>query len=223
MKQTESWLSRHITLHNHASAQDEKENFISHLIGAIASILFLVVVLIGRDRFIGTSTWIGMIIYGITLTLLYTSSSLYHYTGTSDLKRLFRVLDHTNIYFLIAGTYTPIMLFIGSPVAMQIAAIVWSIALIGIAFTLLFWGKLKVLHILFYLGMGWLIVLFWSDIIPYIPPGLLTWILAAGITYTVGVVFYAARRIPHNHMIWHLFCVLASALFCIGFLLHFTH
>ncbi len=222
MKQNESWLSRHITLHNHASVQDEKENFVSHLIGAIASILFLLAVLVRRDIFVSPSTWIGMIVYGITLTLLYCSSSLYHITPKGDLKRIFRVLDHTNIYFLIAGTYTPILLYIGSSVAVRITVIVWTIAAVGIVFTLLFWGKFRLLHILFYLGMGWFIVFFWDDIVPYIPGGLLRWIIGAGITYTTGVIFYANKRLNHNHMIWHIFCVIASALFCIGFLIHLT-
>ncbi|MFA7018948.1 MAG: hemolysin III family protein, partial [Sphaerochaetaceae bacterium] len=182
--------------------------------------LFTGIVLFRKNSYIHTRTWVGMLIYAGTLLLLYTSSTLYHHVPKSDAKRIFRLLDHANIYLLIAGTYSPILLFIGNPGSIRVLYIVWSVALVGILFSLIFWGKLKILHVLFYLAMGWMMVLFWSDIVPYIPSGLLFWILAAGLTYTIGVIFYAKKDVPHNHMIWHLLCIVASALFCIGFLIH---
>lgn len=222
MKSKETWLSRHITLHDQADAAAERENSWSHGFGVLASIVFFILVSTGKEDFLHSRTWIGMLVYAATLLLLYVSSTLYHSVPKGDAKRLFRVFDHANIYLLIAGTYTPIFTYIGTDVALRLIYFVWSIAILGIVFSLLFWGRLKALHLMFYLGMGWMIVFFWNDIVPFIPQGLLWWILAAGLSYTVGVVFYAVKQIPHNHMVWHLFCVVASAIFCIGFLIHLT-
>ena len=222
MQTKQSWLSRHITLHNQATRQDEWENFITHFIGFIAATVFLFIVLIQRNRYDGESTWIGMIIYWLSLVLLYLSSSIYHIAPKGDLKRLMRICDHANIYLLIAGTYTPILLYIGTSITVRIVIFMWLVALFGILFSILFWGRLPVVHVALYLIMGWMIIFFWQHIVPFIPRGLLVWVIAAGVTYTSGVVFYANKRLPHNHMIWHLFCIGASALFCIGFFLHLT-
>lgn len=222
MNTKQSWLSRHITLHDDADVASERENALTHAVGTAAALVFLIWVCVEKDTFAHIRTWRGMLVYGVTLVLLYLSSTLYHHVPKGDLKRLFRVFDHANIYLLIAGTYTPILASIGSPSATRLSVFTWGVALCGIIFSVLFWGKLKALHILFYLGMGWMIVFFWNDIVPFIPSGLLGWILAAGLTYTIGVFFYAMKRIPHNHMIWHIFCVVASSLFCIGFFLHLT-
>jgi hemolysin III len=222
MKHGQSWLERHITLQSATNVESERENSISHLVGTIASLVFLAIVVGTKQEYAHRSTWIGMIVYAVTLLLLYLSSTLYHRAPIGDAKRVLRLLDHANIYLLIAGTYTPILAFIATPTSFLLLYVVWAVALIGILFSLLFWGKLKALHLIFYLGMGWMIVFFWNDIVPHLPAGLTGWILAAGVTYSVGVAFYVAKRMPHGHMVWHLFCVGASSLFCLGFLLHLT-
>lgn len=213
----ETWLSRHITLHDYDDPQAEKENAYTHGFGAILAIIALGLIL---ERFSGYSTpelgW-GMILFCATMILLYGSSTFYHLLPKGDAKRIFRVFDHSNIYFLIAGTYTPLLLYINSPKARLVLFTVWAVAFFGIVTTILFWGKFKVFHVLLYVAMGWLIVFFWGDIIPYLPQGLLPYVLAGGITYTVGVAFYASKRLPHYHAIWHLFCIGGSAPFFIGF------
>ena len=218
----ETWLQRHISLHMHDDPISEGENAITHGVGAVLSVIFIIAVLVLKESFQSTKTAFGMAIYGLTLLFLYSSSTCYHILPRNDLKRIFRLLDHANIYILIAGTYTPIMLFIDSPRSISILVIVWLVALSGILFSLIFWGKLKPLHVLLYLAMGWMIVLFWNDIVPHLPTGLLGWVIAAGVTYSAGVVFYASKRIPHHHAIWHIFCIFASALFCVGFLQYLT-
>ncbi|PKL29658.1 MAG: DNA-binding protein [Spirochaetae bacterium HGW-Spirochaetae-2] len=220
MEHTQTWVSRHITLHDYADPKAERENAFSHLLGAIASVLFLAITITKKDAFGSSSTFMGMVIYAASLLLLYGSSTLYHHLPKGDLKRIFRFLDHANIYLLIAGTYTPILMSMQNASAYRLLAIVWSVAITGILFSLICWGKLKVLHVLFYLAMGWMIVFFWKDIVPFIPSGLLIYIIAAGLTYTVGVAFYAAKGMPHSHMIWHVFCIVASTIFCVGFLVH---
>lgn len=220
METTRSWLERHITLHDHADKRDEQENAASHLLGVFGALVFTITVILRRQGLANRTTFIGMFIYAATLLLLYSSSTLYHHLPRSDAKRFFRLLDHANIYLLIAGTYTPILFHVGSRTSFWIAALVWAIALGGILFSVAFWGRLKALHVVLYLAMGWMIVFFWDAVIPFIPSSLTWYIIGAGLTYTIGVVFYAMRKLAHSHMIWHLFCIAASTIFCVGFLIH---
>ncbi len=219
MQRLNAWLEAHITLHSYDDPKAEKENAITHAIGAILSLIALISILFKLPQLPSRSLQVGSIIWGFTMLLLYSSSALYHFLPPGNGKRLCRILDHSNIYFLIAGTYTPIMMYVATPIAYRITILVWLVAIIGIILTLIFWGKAKVLHVLLYLAMGWLIVFFWKDIVPFIPSDLLKYIIAAGLTYSVGVIFYASKRIPHYHAIWHLFCIGGSALFYVGYML----
>lgn len=212
------WLEHHITLHSYDEPRAEHENAVTHIFGTVLAIIALVVILIKLNQIPSTSMQVGMVIWGLTMILLYGASALYHALQPSNAKRICRILDHSNIYFLIAGTYTPLMLYIDSTASHRILILVWAIALAGIAFTLVFWGRLKALHVGLYLAMGWLIVFFYKDIIPFLPSGLLGWVIAAGLTYSLGVIFYANKRIPHYHAIWHLFCIGGSALFFFGYM-----
>lgn len=215
--ETKTWLEKHITLHTYDDENAERENAITHFIGAGLAVLASIMILFKLPSLHSTSLKIGMVIYGCSMILLYGASGLYHHLQPSDGKRFCRILDHSNIYFLIAGTYTPILLYIGSPQTIMITWIIWAIAIVGIVFTLVFWGRLKPMHVVFYLAMGWMLVFFWNDIVPFLPHGLMPWVLAGGITYTLGVIFYAIKQIPHYHAIWHIFCVGGSAFFFIGF------
>jgi hemolysin III len=216
-KNRQSWLERHITLHNHDDAKAEKANYLTHLAGAILALVALVIILVRNGSLQNHTLQVGMVVYGFSMLLLYSASALYHKLPPCDGKRFCRILDHTNIYFLIAGTYTPILCYVDSPKTIWILKVIWCIVAGGIAFTLLFWGKLRPLHVVIYLVLGWFIVFYWNDIIPYLPSGLTAYILGAGITYTIGVIFYACKKIPHYHAIWHLFCILASMIFFLGF------
>lgn len=219
MQRFNTWLEDHITLHSYDDPKAEKENAITHVVGAILALIALISILFKLPSLASTSFQVGLVIWGLTMLLLYSSSALYHSLPHGNGKRLCRVLDHSNIYFLIAGTYTPLMMYIGTPVAYRITLLVWLVAVFGIVLTLIFWGKAKVLHVLLYLAMGWLIVFFWKDIVPYLPSDLIKWIIAAGLTYSIGVIFYASKRLPHYHAIWHLFCIGGSALFYVGYML----
>lgn len=211
------WLESHITLHNFDNAQDERWNSITHVIGAVLSLAALVAILFKFPQIPSTSLRVGLVIWALTMILLYSASALYHALPHSNAKRVCRILDHSNIYFLIAGTYTPMMLYVGTPTAHLIVALVWIFALVGIIFTLIFWGRYGAVHIGLYILMGWLVVFFAPQIFPLLPGGLLKWVIAAGVTYTAGVIFYANKKIPHYHAIWHLFCIGGSALFFIGY------
>jgi len=216
-KKEPNWLERHITLHNYDDAQAEQANYLTHAVGAVMAFFALIVILCRNKYLSNQHLKVGMVVYGCSMLLLYTASAFYHKLPKCDAKRVCRILDHTNIYVLIAGTYTPILTYVDTPLAMNILKLVWLMVLIGMTFTLVFWGKLKALHVVLYLLMGWLIVFFWKDIIPFLPAGLITYILAAGIVYSLGVIFYANKKIPHYHAIWHLFCIGGSMLFYLGF------
>lgn len=220
-KNTPSWLSRHISLPTYDDPISEKENSISHLIASLLSYAFLIFVIVKRGAFPTPLTYVGMVIFSLSQSILFTSSTIYHFLESGDAKRLFRILDHSTIYFLIVGTYTPIMLYINTPQTQIILIALYLILVIGIVTNILFWGKFKILHVLMYLFMGWAIVLVWDQVVPNLPGNMLYIIIVAGLLYTVGVIFYALKNMPHAHLIWHIFCLLASGTFSIGFIIYF--
>ncbi|NMA22785.1 MAG: DNA-binding protein [Spirochaetales bacterium] len=211
------WLENHITLHNHDDRRDEWLNSATHVVGTALSVAALIAVVLKFPQIPSRSLRAGLVIWAATMILLYGASALYHALPHSNAKRLCRVLDHSNIYFLIAGTYTPLMLYIDTRVSLLVLALIWVIAVLGVIFTLIFWGRFGALHVGLYILMGWMIVFFARHIFPHLPAGLLGWVIAAGVTYTAGVIFYANKKIPHYHAIWHLFCIGGSALFFLGY------
>lgn len=213
-----SWLERNISLPVLVHPEAERENWISHAIPAVASVIGFIYILTQLKTLSSKALQVGMVIYALTNILLYTASTFYHYLPKNNKKRICRILDHSNIYFLIAGTYTPILTYVGTPKAMLLVKVIWLIAFIGIAFTLVFWGKLKPMHVALYLIMGWMIVFFWNDVMVHCPKELIGYLLSGGIFYTVGVIFYGFKKIPHGHLIWHLFTIAGSLAFYIGFL-----
>lgn len=217
----QSWLESHITLPVLLHPEAEKENWISHAIPAAFSIIGLFYILINLSNIPSNNVKVGMIIFALSNVLLYCASALYHYLPKNNAKRFCRILDHSNIYFLIAGSYTPILLYVGTPKAILLFKIIWLIALSGIIFTLVFWGKLKPLHVILYIAMGWIIVFFWKDIIANTPKLIKTSLLIGGILYTLGTIFYANKKIPHGHLIWHLFTIGGSLAFYIGLVVTF--
>ena len=218
---TKSWLEAHINLPTYKDSISEKENSISHLIASILSYGFLIFVLVEKRHFPTLPTYIGMIVFAISQSILFTSSTLYHSARIGNAKRLFRILDHSTIYFLIVGTYTPILLYINTTETNYILIFLYVFLIIGIVTNILNWGKYKILHVVIYLLMGWSIVFVWNQVIPNLPGNLLYFIIVAGILYTIGVIFYALKKITHAHLIWHLFCLLASATFSTGFVIYF--
>jgi hemolysin III len=154
----------------------------------------------------------GTIIFAGAMVLLYLSSTIYHAVPEGRIKQFFHLLDHAAIYILIAGTYTPFALGAMRGVwGWTLFGVVWGLAILGVSFKVLGGLKHQRLSILTYLGMGWLalfaIRLFWLHIQL---PGLL-WIFSGGVAYTLGVLFYAAKRLPYNHLVWHLFVIAGTA------------
>ncbi|MGQ4880695.1 PAQR family membrane homeostasis protein TrhA [Billgrantia sp. LNSP4103-1] len=187
---------------------EELLNSISHGIGAALSLAGVIVLLVLASMAVHVDPWkiVGISLYGVTLVLLYTASTLYHGVRHPRLKRVFRQLDHCAIYLLIAGTYTPFLLVnMRSPTGWTLFAIVWSLALAGIACKLAWPHRFSVLRVAIYLIMGWMIVFASGEMSASLPAAGIALLAAGGITYTLGVVFFAISAIPFNHAIWHLF------------------
>ena len=214
----ENWIETHITLPVHrATITEEKENALSHFAGLFLAFLGLAAVL-GKGEIAGHSgSKAGMIIFALSNVVLYASSAFYHAFPDGTLKKMMRVFDHSAIYILIAGSYTPLLMYIGTPLTHMFVILIWASAVTGIAATIRFWGRFYPLHIALYAVMGWSVVLIWDTVVTTIPPELFRFMLAGGVTYTAGIVFYSIRKIPHNHLIWHLFVLAGSLWFFAGY------
>ena len=161
-------------------------------------------------------------IFGATLILLYLSSTLYHAWPPGPAKHGLRVLDHSAIYLLIAGTYTPFMLgALRGPWGWSLLIIIWSLALLGILAKCTIGFRLPRLSTVLYLAMGWLVVVAVGPLIKYVSPSGIAWLVAGGLCYTAGVAFYATDgRLRYGHAIWHLFVAAGSSCHFVAVLWH---
>jgi hemolysin III len=194
------------------SLGEEIANSVSHglgLLAALAAAPFLIAAAARRDSASGIA---GASVFIVSVVLLYLSSTLYHALPGERAKRVFRVLDHGAIYLLIAGTYTPFTLgVLRGAWGFTLFGLVWGFAVLGIVLTATGGLRHPWLSTGLYLGMGWLAIIAIRPLWLRLPaPGLL-WLVAGGLAYTAGVAFYANRRLPYAHFVWHLF-VLAGTL-----------
>ena len=159
-------------------------------------------------------TWsvVSSAVFGATLVLLYTASTLFHAARTPRLRARLQVFDHCAIYLLIAGTYTPFTLIgLRGGIGWGLFAVAWVLAVAGVIFKLFFTGRFPRLSTAMYLGMGWMSVVAAKPMIEQFSAGTLALIVAGGLAYTGGTFFYHSRRIPYAHAIWHLFVIAGSA------------
>ncbi|MGB1080135.1 MAG: PAQR family membrane homeostasis protein TrhA [Flavobacteriaceae bacterium] len=184
---------------------EEKLNAWSHGLGIGLGIAALVLMLLGVDQ---TNPFglFSVIVYGLSIILLFLASTCYHAIKDRKRKHFFRVADHISIYLLIAGTYTPVLLIaIPNSLGWTLFWVVWGIAAFGLILKLFFTGRFDNLSTFLYLAMGWLALIPYSELTAALDSAAMVWLIAGGISYTVGVLFYAIERIPYNHFIWHLF------------------
>ncbi len=214
-----TWISQNITLPQHVTISEERENAFSHFAGLLLAVIGFLFVAAASPEPSHPAAKAGMLVFAATNIILYAASGFYHYLAPGVVKKLFRVLDHSSIYLLIAGSYTPILLYIGSPLTVWYTAGIWAAAVAGIALTIRFWGRFYAVHIALYVIMGWSIITIYDSVFPYIPSGLFPYVLSGGITYTLGLIFYSIRKIPHHHLIWHIFVLAGSLLFFLGYYL----
>lgn len=191
--------------------KEEKFNTISHGVGAVLAMVGMIV-LINANSHKSVYATFGIIIYSISLISMLTVSTIYHAVKNRIWKLRTRILDHINIYYLIAGTYTPVALItLINGNGWLIFGTVWGIAAVGTILKLFFTGKFEIISLLLYLAMGWLIVFDFQNLIDNTSENGIKLLMLGGAFYTIGIIFYAVRRIPYNHFIWHLF-VLCGAI-----------
>ena len=193
------------------SSLEEIFNSITHAIGALVSIAGLVLLIVFSSIYGNSSHVISCTIFGFTLVLLYTASALYHSFRKPNLKHIFKILDHSCIYILIAGTYTPFLLLtIKGVVGWSMFAFVWSLTVIGVLFKVFFVHRFNIVSTIAYILMGWIIIFAIKPLFQALPVGGLVLLICGGLAYTLGTIFYAWSRLPFNHTIWHLFVLTGS-------------
>jgi hemolysin III len=203
------------------SLGEEIAHAVSHGVGIVLSIIGLTT-LVAFAALRGNA-WhvVTCAVFGTTLVLAYVASTLYHAVPPGRAKRVLRILDHSSIYLLIAGTYTPFALVsLRGPWGWTLFAVVWTAALAGIVFKSVALGKLPVVSVLLYLAMGWCIVIAFEPLVQALAPGGVKLLFAGGLAYTCGLAFYAARRVRFHHFAWHLFVLAGSVLHFFAVLLY---
>jgi hemolysin III len=199
----------------------ERFNAITHLVGTVAAVAGTAV-LVTMAALQGDPWKItGVSVYGVSLVLLYLASTLYH-SVRGRAKRFFQKLDHHAIYFLIAGTYTPFALVtMRGAWGWSIFGAVWGLAVVGIAVDALHGERTRIVPMVIYVLMGWLVVIAIKPLLRALPMAGFAWLLAGGLLYTAGILFYVLdKRLPHGHGIWHLFVMAGSTAQFITILLY---
>ncbi|MBT8309010.1 MAG: hemolysin III family protein [Flavobacteriaceae bacterium] len=190
--------------------QEELWNAITHGLGALLGIVGLVLLIVYETS--KTNYSLGAVIaYGLSIIILFTASALYHSVRNEKHKHTFRVIDHISIYFLIAGTYTPVLLItLQDSLGWPLFYAVWGIAAFGIVLKLFFTGRFEIFSTLLYLVMGWLIVFDFSTLNDLMSPQGIYWLAAGGAAYTIGIIFYSMSSKPFFHVIWHVFVLIGA-------------
>lgn len=203
--------------------REEVVNAVTHGIGAVLSVAALVLLIVAAS--INGTAWhvVSFTIYGISMLLLYFNSTMVHALKEGKAKDLFEIFDHSSIYLFIAGTYTPFLLVaIRGTLGWTLFGIIWGVALFGVAFKAFFTKKFLFMSTLFYLAMGWLIVLAWGPLVATVPYGGMVLLVAGGLMYTLGTLFYVWRGFPFHHAIWHLFVLVGSVLHFFAIFIYLT-
>jgi len=192
---------------------EEKINVFTHILGLFLSIAALVLLVI-KSSLTGTASHIvSFSIFGTSLIILYAASALFHNAKDLKIRRRLNIFDHASIYILIAGTYTPFTLVtLNGTIGWVLFGVTWGIALTGVILKLFYTGKFEKLSTIAYVLMGWLIVFAVKPLLINLPFEGIVWLVAGGITYTVGAVLYSINKLPYNHAIFHIFVLLGS--FC---------
>lgn len=203
-------------------------NSVTHAVGFVFSVVALTLLVVFAVMRGNGWSLAGGIVFGVALVLLYTGSTLYHSILDPKVRHVFKIVDHSAIYLLIAGTYTPFCIVTLRDVTVGpfqhagwwMFAVVWALAAAGIS-TEAFWAyRPKWLSVVVYLGMGWLVVIMFRPLTESLEPNGLWLLFAGGIAYTAGTAFYAVKKVPYFHMVWHLFVLAGSVCHFLAVLLY---
>ena len=194
------------------SLLEKKLNFITHGIGLVLSVIGLFYLVEKSILYPKSFNLISSLVYGISLILMYSSSTIYHYYIDSRYSRILQKIDHISIYLLIAGSYTPgLLLKLKYSLGFEILIIIWLLAFIGIIHKIFFFNYLKKASLIIYLFMGWLIVIDFNAVLESFSSNSIFFMVLGGILYTIGTFFYSFDKLKYNHVIWHLFVLGGSA------------
>ena len=188
------------------SPLEERINILSHAAGLLLSMVAIVLLVTRASHFGNAWHIVSVAIFGASLIALYAASTTYHSATRAELRARLRVIDHATIYILIAGTYTPFTLItLNGAVGWTIFAVSWGMAIIGIILKLFFTGRFNLVSTLMYVFMGWIIIFAVKPLIANLSPEGLFWLVAGGLSYTIGAIIYSIKKVPLNHAIFHLF------------------
>lgn len=191
------------------SPQEERANIWTHGAGALIALVAGAVMVVA-SIVAGGDVWqvVSAIVFSLSMLALYVASTAYHSAVEPVRRARMKVMDHCAIYLLIAGSYTPFTLIsLRGPVGWTLFAAIWSLAAIGIVFKLFYTGRFKLISTLVYIAMGWLVMLAYKPVLASLTPWMFGWLLAGGVCYTLGTVFYLQKRLRYSHAIWHGFVV----------------
>ena len=201
------------------TVMEEIANSITHGLGFGFSVAGLTILVMFASKDGDPWRITGFAIYGLSLTILYLVSTLYHSFTHSRTKAIFRRLDHSAIYLLIAGTYTPVILIsLRTTWVLYLLPLVWAMAIIGIYVKVFYIHRYERLSVFFYIVMGWMAIIAVKPLFNSIPFESFIWIIIGGLSYTTGVIFYKWTQLPYHHTIWHIFVLAGSASHYIGML-----
>lgn len=200
------------TTHPEYTMREEFVHALTHGFGLVLSLAGLVTLIVMASLYGDVRHVVGCAVFGTTLVLVYSASTFYHGVGHGPAKRLLRKLDHTSVFLLIAGTYTPFALVsLSGTLGMTLLGVIWILAGLGIALHLRVPARARYLSVPLQLSMGWLAVVALEPLAAALQPGGFALLVAGGLAYSLGVVFYAWDRLPFNHAVWHVFVLAGSA------------
>jgi hemolysin III len=191
--------------------REELANVVTHGVGAVASVAAAAGLIVYAS--IRGDAWqiVGVSVFATTLFALYTASTLYHAARDPVRKRRLEVVDHSAIFLLIAGTYTPFMIdALRGGWGWSLFGVIWGLAVVGIGLKVVFAGRFRLVSTLVYIGMGWLVLVAVVPLLRQLEPLTLAWLLAGGVAYTAGTPFYHNSRLAYSHAVWHLFVIAGS-------------
>ena len=203
------------------SLAEERINALTHGIGTALAVTGLVLLIVFAVMYGDIWHVVSFSIYGSTLVLMYLVSTLYHALRNRKAKDILKVLDHSAIYLLIAGTYTPFTLItLHGRLGWTLFGVVWGLAAAGIVFKIFFVKRFRILSTILYLLMGWLVISVVKPLVAGIPGPGLAWLVAGGLMYSSGTVFYIRKKKAFNHAIWHVFVMAGSVCHFLAVLLY---
>ena len=189
----------------------ELANIITHGIGVLLCLIFIPNLISQGLEHPDPAVWFGVIIFGLSIFFVYLSSTAYHIVQEKRLKKQLQIIDHIAIYFLIAGTHTPlILMFLNNARGQSYLIFLWCLVTIGVIYKLFYFGKYPLGSVFYYLALAWMAVFTVPDMLDQMNENTLFWLLTGGGFYTFGVIFFLWEKLPFHHSIWHVFVMLGG-------------